>query len=267
MRDMGVARANTAPCTWHVVHLARAALAAFVAVVAVVAVGCATTTRVDPGLYEARSLAVASLYARKDIWFENVTVAPVFSDNELGDEALEMELGEIEGRLGEIFGVDVVPAGKALESRAYDALPEVVPSRDWTHLNDMIPVDIDLPEAVPALAALARDLGVDAVVVVRHEWSVGRDRFDVAETVTAFDRCALLVVSADGQKLWHDTVVARVPVHQTFAGAYSVGMNGATWADEARQLARSTSREALELLARRYREGRSTAAATPGSSS
>lgn len=267
IKSMGVARADTVPETVALLGADRVGMGARVALVAALLVwtaalgGCATT-RVHPALYEAKTFALVSVHARRSIYFHNVAVAPMFADNELGHEALEMELGETEGRLGEIFGVELLPAGKAIESRAYDALPEVVPAADWTQLNHMTAVDLELPETVPALADLARALGVDAVIVLRHEWSLARDTLEVSEGITAFDRCVLLVVAADGKKLWHDVVVGRVPVHQLGLGpsAFAVGMNGGTWADEARQLARRTAREAMELLERRYREGRTAAA-------
>ena len=51
--------------------------------------------------------------------------APMLEMNELGIEALEMELGEGEVRLGEILGAPLLPPGKVLQAKkAYDALPE-----------------------------------------------------------------------------------------------------------------------------------------------
>ena len=221
----------------------------------VVLCGCATA-RIDAALYDARSVAVASVFARKLIDFDNVPVAPMLADNDLGSEVLEMELGEMEGRLSEIFGVDVVPAGKAIQQRAYAGLPEARPPEDFTRVNDMIPVDIEAPAAATALGVLARAMGVDAVVVVRHEWTLTRDRFDVGEGITAFDRCSILVVDAAGKALWDDVVIARVPMDVVMPGAFSVGLNGGTWADEARQVARRASRQALDAVDRRYRESR-----------
>jgi hypothetical protein len=230
----------------------------------IAAPGC-VTPRIDPALYEARTFAIASVYARKTIWFENVGVSPTFYENDLGTEVLEMELGETEGRLSELFGVDMVPAGKVVPLPAYRELPELQPADEWTRINDMTAVDLAAPEAVLSLATLARALGVDAVIVLRHEWTLARDRFEVTDGVTAFDRCSILVVDGDGRKLWEDTVVARAPAQIFSAGSWGVGLQGATWADEARQLARRTGREALRLLERRYREaeGKARSSAAP----
>src|SRR5262249_6807508 len=137
-----------------------------------VSTGCATT-RIDPGLYQAKTVAIASVFARKTIEFDNMPVAPMLYDNDFGAEVLEMELGETEGRLSELFGVDVVPAGKAMEARkAYDALPEVQPADEYTRVNDMTAVDLDSPALASSLGELAAALRVDAVVVLSHEWTL-----------------------------------------------------------------------------------------------
>lgn len=219
--------------------------------------GCATASRVDPMLYRAKTFALASVHARASIDFHMSAAAPMLEMNELGTEALEMELGEGEVRLAEILGGTVVPPGKVLQAKkAYDALPEQAPPEAWTQVNGMTAVDLDDPRTVPALANLARALGLDAAIVVRHEWTLVRDRFEMGDGATLFDRCTILVVADDGRPLWSDVVIARVPmiplIGQDLAGGLGVGMNGATWGDEALQHARRTSRMALDELERRY---------------
>ena len=223
--------------------------------------GCATAPRVDPALYQAKTFALASVHARASIDFHMTAAASMLELNELGIEALEMELGEGEVRLGEIFGGTVIPPGKVLlAKKAYDLLPEVQPPDVWTQLNGMTAVDFDDPRLVPALGGVAKALGVDAAVAVRHEWSLVRDRFEMGDGATLFDRCTILVVANDGRPLWSDVVVARVPMlpllGYDIAGGVGVGMNGATWADEALQHARRTSKMALDELERRYLEAR-----------
>jgi hypothetical protein len=222
-------------------------------VATVVSWGCATT-RVDPALFSAERFAIASVHARRSIDFESVRVAPMLNDNELGAEVVEMELGETEVRLGEMFGAEVLPVGKALEQKVYDKLPEAWPPEDWSQVNDMIAVDVDAPGAAPVLGELAQVLKVDAVIVLRHEFALARDRFEVAEGATAFDRCTILVVDRNGRKLWDDVVIARVPVQTMMSGQFAVGLQYATWADEARQVSRRTARQALDIFAKRYAE-------------
>jgi hypothetical protein len=229
--------------------------------------GCATTARVDPALYQAKTFALASVHARASIDFHMTAAAPMLELNDLGVEALEMELGEGEVRLGEIFGGTVVPPGKVLLARkAYDLLPEAQPPDVWTQVNGMTAVDLDDPRAVPALGGIAHALGVDAAIAVRHEWALVRDRFEMGDGATLFDRCTILVVARDGRPLWSDTVVARAPMLPLLgydvAGGMGVGMNGATWADEALQHARRTSKMALDELERRYLAARKASAGT-----
>ncbi len=240
--------------------------AARVSLLIVAAVSGCATTRIDPGLYDQKTFAIASVFARKDIGFANVGGPPSLYGNALGDEVLEMELGETEVRLGEIFGAQMVPPGKALDKRkAYGNLPEVSDPEDYTRVNDMTAVDTDAATAAPALGALAQALGVDAVVVLSHEWTLARDRFEVTGGVTAYDRCSVVVVDARGRRLWDDDFVVQVPATQLDQLGVGVGLgfNGATWADAARQLARRTSRAALDAVEHRYREGRKLKAAGP----
>jgi hypothetical protein len=224
--------------------------------------GCATMRSIDPAMYEQQRFAIASVYARRTIGLESVRgVAPMWRDNDLGAEVVEMELGETEERLKEIFGVDVLPVGKALQTKVYDKLPEAWPPEDWSQVNQMIAVDIDAASAAPRLGELAQALGVDAVVVLRHDFTLGRDRFEIATGVTAFDRCRIVVVDKEGRRLWDDVAVARVPITTVMPGAFAVGLQYASWADEARRLSRRAAKQALDQLARRYAEGRRAAAA------
>jgi hypothetical protein len=97
---------------------------------------------------------------------------------------------------------------------------------------------------------------VDAAIVLRHEWALVRDRIEISDGITAFDRCSILVVDDNGRVLWDDVVVARQPVTLLFASEMNAGINGASWADDARALARRTGRQCMDQLKRRYAEAR-----------
>jgi hypothetical protein len=228
-----------------------------------VLVGCATT-RIDPALYDKKTFALASVHARREIAFDTSNLALAYDDNELGAEVVEMSLGDTEADLANLFGVEeIVPLGKALKERTYDDLPEATPPESWSQINNITAVDVDSPRAAPALGALAKAMHVDAVVVLRHEWALSRDRLELSAGITAYDRCTLLVVDDAGRPLWDDVMVARQPVTLLWAGDMSAGVNGATWADEARALARRTGRECMDLLKRRYAEARPKKPAAP----
>jgi hypothetical protein len=106
-----------------------------------------------------------------------------------------------------------------------------------------------------ALGVLARDLHVDAVLVVRHEWWLQRDGVGLGTSNWGYDRCTLLLVDDDDAVVWRQTVVTRSPSRALMTGAFQVGFNGATWADEARSLARETARMAWTELRQRYAAG------------
>jgi hypothetical protein len=232
--------------------------------IAMLTTGCATV-HIDPALFEAKTIALASVYARKAVLLDAVGgIAPGIYDNDYGAEVVEMELGDTEGALGDLFNAEVVPVAKAMKTKEYGRLPEATPPEDYTRVNDMTAVDIDSASAAPALGALAQALHADAAVVLRHEFSVARDTFEVNSGFTAYDRCNILVVGADGKKLWDDVVLARIPAVELGAGGIGVGVGPTlvvgNWADEARSLARRTARDAIDQLQRRYKIARSSAA-------
>lgn len=214
-----------------------------------------------PGAYDLDRVALVSLHARREIGVQSTELSPVLLDSGLGDEVVEMTVADTEGALEEMFGDDaVVPAGKAMQSKKYDLVTEALPAEDWSQVNQMLAVDIDDAATPAALGALARDLGVDAAVVLRHEWWLQRDRLPAGSaaggtSTWAYDRCTVLMVDDDGVVVWKQTVVSRAPSRAMFASSFQVGFNGATWADEARQLARETSRLAWAELRNRHAQG------------
>lgn len=217
--------------------------------------GCATTT-LDPALYGLHSMAVASIHAKRNISLTDANASPFILQNDWATETLEMDLGEYEGRLSEIFGVEVVPPGKTMMAKAYNRVPEEPYPEDWTRLNDMTAVDMSSPATPPALGALAKELSVDAIVVLRHEWSFSRDPFNALAGLTFQDVASILVVDARGVVVWSDAASARQPMLQTLLPGTRIGLANGPWAEDARRLARLTGRAAMDGLARRYQQGR-----------
>lgn len=219
-------------------------------------VGCASVTLV-PGAFGLKSVAIASLHARREIGVQSTELAPVLIDGGLGDEVIEMTIADTEADITATFAPAViVPAGKVMQSKKYDLVPEALPDDEWSQVNRMLAVDVDAAATPAALGVLARDLAVDAVLVVRHEWWLQRDRVEFGTSTWGYDRCTLLLVDDDGQVLWRQTVVTRSPSRALIAGSFQVGFNGGTWADEARSLARETSRLAWRELNDRYSKDR-----------
>jgi hypothetical protein len=92
----------------------------------------------------------------------------------------------------------------------------------------------------------------------------------INDGVTAFDRCTMVVVDADGRRLLDTTQVARVPVMMLWGFATRMGINGAMAADEIRTLARRTARQCLDQVKDHVARPRPSAparGAAPGTSS
>lgn len=229
----------------------------------VATLGCSSVQLV-PEAYGLGTVAIASLHARREIGVQSTELSPVFLEGELGDEVIEMTIADTEALVADIFtGATIVPAGKVMQSKKYDLVPEALPPEEWSQVNRMLAVDVDASDTPAALGVLARDLRVDAVLVVRHEWWLQRDRVDLGTSNWGYDRCTLLLVDDEDAVVWRQTVVTRAPSRALMTGAFQVGFNGATWADEARSLARETSRMAWAELRARYAAGPPDSARKP----
>jgi hypothetical protein len=241
-----------------------AGLFTFAALVLVGGGAACATARVHPALYEAESFALVSVHARRDVWMDSGFVLMPSFDNELGTEVIEMTIGDTEADLARLFGVEeLVPLVKVLENKQAQALPEASPPEDWTQVDDIIAVDVDAPDTPRALGRVAAALGVDAAVVLRHEWSVAPDRLQMTNGLTAYDRCTLLVADARGQVLVHDSVLASAPLMSVGLEPRMFGLHAASFSDEVRTLARRTGRECIDLLKRRIAQARPARVVAP----
>jgi hypothetical protein len=190
----------------------------------------------------------------------------VWAMDDLADEIVEMMIGDSEGAVEALFGAGrTTPLSRALTAKSYDALPEARPVEHWTQAGNMLAVDVDDPTTPAALGVLARELGVDAVLAIRHAWWLGRDRADLAIGLWAYDRCEVLLVDKDGAVLWRQAAVGRTPSGGLFApgqgfGA-AAGFQGVAVANEVRRASREAAREAWQQLAASF-----IAAAPAGSS-
>jgi len=232
-----------------------------------VVAACATPPVVDRHLDDVRSVALVSLHARRGVLQQDLALSPTFAPEGLGAEVLEMIEGDIEGELEQRFGADVVPLVRATGAAGYSALPTAQPVDDWAAPRDAVAVDVDAPSAPAALGAVARALGVDAVVVLRHEWWLSRVRYARSVAHNGHDRCTVLVVDARDRLVWRDTVVAQVSSSQLVLLPGAGGLGAGATADEARALARRTARIAWSDLVARARAAPRTTSAAPSSPS
>lgn len=229
--------------------------------IALALTSCASVP-VDPRIHDVKSVALVSVHARAHITFDaplngRAGITMAMTDNELGTEVVEMMLGDAEGEVGQLLRAEtVVPPDEVMRTRVSHDLPEATPPEAWSQVKEMVAVDVSHPRTAEALGRVAQALGVDAAVVLRHEWSVTRDRLELGGGITAVDRCAVLVVDAQGRTLFDDVTLARVPAAGLGFDAQLPGINGASFADEARVLARLTARQCMAHHKRRLDEAR-----------
>lgn len=220
---------------------------------------CATPAFVDHRLDDVRSVALVSLHAPHDIDLQDSALVTGFVPPGLGAELIEMIEGDVEGDLETRFGAAVIPLRRAGLAPATAALPAATPADAWAAPYGTPAIDLDAADLDSRLGTLARQLGVDAVVVLRHEWWLSRVRFARSIALHGHDRCTVLVVDAAGRILWRDVVVTQVaaprPVLLPGPGDFGVGVT----ADDARSLARRATRQAWQELLARARRARATA--------
>ena len=231
--------------------------------VVVVQVGC-VTTHVAPALYTQKSLAIVSVFARKNVTSWGMELSPLELDNELGTEVIEMTLGDEQDRLARIFdvehqGVELMRVEDVMQHPAYGHVHEAKDAEDWSRVNNMVALDLT-PAADASLGDLAAGLDVDAVIALRHEWAILTERSAIGITRSMIDHCALVVVDRHGVRLWDDAVDARVPV---WGLGVDLGFNGSSWADALRSLARRAATEAFDELAAHHRRDRPKVLSAP----
>lgn len=249
----------------HAPRWIRSAARCVVGSLVVIAVGvlpqlaCATPALVDPRLASVHTVALVSLYARDDIVDQGAALPGVYVPAGLGGEVVDMITADVEGDLEARFGVgNVVPLRRAAKVDAVARLPAAAPPDEWSQLEGAVDVDIDAPDVAVRLGDAARAVGVDAVVVLRHEWWVSRVRYQRSIAVVGYDRCTLLVVDAGGHVVWRDSVLAQESSSQLFLVPGAPDFGTSISADEARMLARKTARRVWKDLVARERSARAT---------
>jgi hypothetical protein len=213
---------------------------------------CATTTVIEPRLRGLQDVAVVSIYSTRDLGLHETAPGPLALGDGVGEEAAELIVGDAMVFLEGIYGAGhVLTPKQSMASKKYDALPEAQPTDQWSQVDRMIAVDLDHGRTTEAMSALARSLDVDAVVVIRHEWWLARERYELVRALSLYDRCTILVVDRDGVVLWRDVAMGRSAARATWSSQLQFGLSGEPVVAEARTLARETARQShAELQAR-----------------
>jgi len=225
------------------------------------ACGCATPNVLRPEVQGLSAVALVSLHGSSDLGIVDSFPGPMAVGDDIGEDAVELLVGDTEGFLAGLFGEGhVLAPARAMQSKKYDLVPEALPAEDWSQTDKMLAVDVTHDRTPEALATLTRDLDVDASVVIRHEWWMSRERYELVRMVYLYDRCTILVVDRDGVVLWRQVVVTRSPARALWGVQLQFGLNGADTVSEARTLARETARLAYGELTRAFKDLPQTAA-------
>jgi hypothetical protein len=216
--------------------------------------GCVTPTTMRPELQGLATVALVSVHGSHDVGIVNTTPGGFAVGDGIGEQAIELLQGDtatfVEGLFGQ--GHVLLPA-TAMTSKKYDHVPEALPVEEWSQADRMLAVDVAHERTPEALAALARDLDVDASIVIRHEWWMTQERYELVRTVYLYDRCTILVVDHDGTVLWRQVAMPRSPARALWGVQLQFGLNGADSVSEARTLARETARLAYAELTRAFK--------------
>ncbi|HEY1098301.1 MAG TPA: hypothetical protein VGF99_05210, partial [Myxococcota bacterium] len=218
------------------------------------AMGCITPTVRRNELRSLEKVALISVHARRTMGMQDAAIGPMFALNTVGEEVIDISLPTIEGEVEGLFGEGrVVPPAVAMTSKKYDLVPEALPPEDWSQAQKMLAVDIDDPRTPAALGALARDLAVSAVVVIRHEFSMSRDTYNRSFTLWASDWCTVLVVDLNGVVLWRESSSAREPVQMMWRGPFTMMNSQFVQIEAARNMARQLARQSWHDLIRSFK--------------
>lgn len=222
---------------------------ALVLVVTVVVGGCATPTILEPRVRGLQDVALVSVYGSRDLGIVETRPGPLILGDRVGEEAIGLVVGDTMQLLEDLYGAGhVVSPRDAMRSKKYDAVPEVTPVDEWSQVDRMLAIDLDHGRTPEALGALARSLDVDAVVVVRHQWWLSRDRYELVRAVSLYNRCTIMLVDRDGVVLWHDVAIAQAPTRMMWGSQIQFSLAGDAIVDEAEALARRTARLAYDQL-------------------
>jgi hypothetical protein len=170
--------------------------------------GCAAfqpDLKVDQAALQVHKLALISFYGPTNLAMPRIGQ---FS-NQLGGDVANTMLADVEALLATELGVETVPLSQVVASPGYQGLPAIADAKDYTAPPGMKPLPDDEPADDAQFAALAKELGVDAVMVIRNYWSARLDSQSGAPY--AHDVMHVLVVGSNGRRLWEQREYRDAP--------------------------------------------------------
>jgi hypothetical protein len=224
------------------------------------AVTSCKTVPQNPAAFNRQKLAVATWYGEQKIISNSggMIGAIQSQSTEWGKELLDAAYPtDFEARLQKIIGGEWIPAENVVKAPTYAALPEPRLKNFFYAPKGMKPMDIG-DEAFPQFAQLAKDVGAEAVVGVENRWTLNTDSRGQYCSVTM----KIYLIDDKGTLLYDKRTGAdgRVAMDGKQLGAELVG---ALSPDNAKEMCKNATNQALDRFAEAWTEGKTAAAAAP----
>ena len=150
---------------------------------------------ISPGAYKAKKLALVSFYGPSNLATNSVGQAP----NYMGSDLADTLLAAVEARIRGELGVEIIPMATVTLNPAYRSL-SIVGDADQNTAPRGLRCLPDTSRYDRQLAAFAKQLGVDGVIVIRNYWSLRAD--PVSGVPYGHDAMHIVIVGKDGERLW-----------------------------------------------------------------
>ncbi len=220
--------------------------------VALLGSSCAVL-KVNPAVYTKQKFALASFYGPKQIQGSVGLVGAIQGGStEWGAELFSTEYPGWESSLKQTLGGEWLPLGKVALAPSYTGLDGAAFEEHQATPAGLRALDTGLNNDA-RLGKLATELGVDAVVLVRHQWMVMSDR-DAPQH--GYDAFSLVVVGADGVRLWDERDNLDGPQATRSSAGLLAQMGGAMVPDDVKEMIRGTVLLAHDGFARRWKSSR-----------
>lgn len=232
-----------------------AALAAAI-VVGWLTAGCAAFRPVmNPAVYQTKKLALAAYYGpvKVESTGGGLVSAIQSQTNKYGTRVAESTIDEVFARLQGELHVELMPMTAAPQSADYAGIPTATYPEGYIAPRGMKAVSTD-QQNDPALAKLAKSLGVDAVIVVKGNWQV--QMRDEGGPI-GYNRLEVLIVGADGTRLLDATgfrAYTAEGASDTSVGSSFAAAAGAMTEESAVKMSRAALRASLDKFLDSWRK-------------
>ncbi|MGZ3689779.1 MAG: hypothetical protein ACXVBW_15865, partial [Bdellovibrionota bacterium] len=150
-------------------------------------------------------------------------------------------------------GASVIPPKSAVATGSYRGLASVFGASTYTTVDGMIPADLS-PEHDAQFARLAKDLKVDAVILMANSYTLNRD--DGSIQTTAMDRYEVAIVGSDGKRLWHEKDMVETRPSEASAAGLGSSIVGMIPKEEAESLLREVTLKAVQNFSSHFSQKR-----------